>query len=195
MSGIGPGEISEGVSNVYNLIISTESAQILTQSFEPFFKKGFWEIWASTFAAGLSFLAAIASIVVAWITNKNSLNMQKKLLEISENSIKIQQDSLTVSKNSTQIAHDMFIAELDKLYFEIRQKLPDDYKKLSIKEKMLMCNFLEKVCSSFYHKKITKEELSVYGATLKIQSYVDYSKTSNRLGNYKKWLRENNLII
>jgi len=158
MSGIGPEEIS----NVYNLVISTDSAQNLVNALN---KKDFWEILTICVSA----VAAISSAVAAYFSAKSA-------------------------NKSAQISHDLFINEINKQYFNIRQKLPETLQKFTEKNKLIMCNFLEMVCSYYFYKKINEKELLVFRSDLNAKTLIEFSKKSNALGNYKKWLRKNNFI-
>ena len=181
MSGIGPGEISEGISNVYNLVISTESAQILANELN---KKEWWEnlsVWAPMIAAFLSVITAIISIYIAWKSNKNSL--------------KIQKTSLKISKNSTKIAHDSLVNNIYRLYFDIKtQNVPDPMKI------RLYCSFFEYVCD-FRYKNILKEiDLSFLSGVLLDPPLVNYAISEYKKDNevycqYIKWLKTNGIKI
>jgi hypothetical protein len=145
MSGIDPIQFQE----VYNLVISTESAQLLATTFN----KNPLEIWAPTVAALGSAIAAGISCYTGWKLGKNSL--------------KIQQSSLEIPKNSIKISHDLFIHELDKLYFEIRKDYPDLYDTSNPYTISIMCNFLEKICIHFFQKKISKKRIVYVSIRLK----------------------------
>ena len=90
MSGIDPTQFQE----IYNLVISTESAQILAQGFS---KKDFWSILTIV----LPLITTIVSIIIAI----NSLKIAKKANEIS-----------------TQIAHNSFVNNIHKLFFDLLLK-------------------------------------------------------------------------
>jgi len=169
MSGIGPGEISEGISNVYNLVISTESAQILANELN---KKEWWQV------------------IIAWAPVLTSLIS----LYIATISIKIAEKSSKISKNSLKISKNSFIDNITKLYFEIDSLNCDP-----IKKKIMLCNYFEYICDLFYKNKLKEKDFDIFCSIMEQQDFANYATTINETDYksyscYLMWLREKDLI-
>ncbi|MDD2564086.1 MAG: hypothetical protein PHU27_07725 [Salinivirgaceae bacterium] len=102
--------------------------------------------------------------------------------------------SYWTSRKSVELSHNLFLNDLNKehdyllraMFEEYTPKLP-----LSNKNKMSMCNFLEKLCHLYYDKVINKKEIYRYRSNLFHKDFVDYANKNEGLGTYKRWLSEN----